>query len=113
MAIYRKGESQFELQQRANLSPNFHEDSDEGKSWALGAHEKGINTIDFGVSGDHLALGNEERPMRDVKFFGQTGMYNKKEKAVAKEIVSEGKNKGKAKDIAGINKRVRESIRKK
>lgn len=61
MAIYRKGDSEKELRRAAFFTGRYHEDSDEGRSHDLGRYNKSINAIDFGVSGDDLARGNEER----------------------------------------------------
>lgn len=62
MAIYRKGESEKELRRAAFFVGRNHEDSDEGRSYSLGRHNKSIDSVDFGVSGDDLARGNDDRP---------------------------------------------------
>lgn len=59
MAIYRKGEDQFQLRRDAFFTPRPHEDSDEGMSEDLGRYNKSIDTVHYGVSGDDLARGNE------------------------------------------------------
>ena len=60
MAIYRKGEDQFQLKRDAFFTPRPHEDSDEGASYDLGKYNKSIGTISYGVSGDDLARGNDD-----------------------------------------------------
>lgn len=60
MAIYRKGEDQFQLRRDAFFTPRPHEDSDEGASYDLGKYNKSIDTINYGVSGDDLARGNDD-----------------------------------------------------
>lgn len=67
MAIYRKGEDQFQLRRDAFFTDRAHEDTDEGASYNLGRYNKGIDTISYGVSGDDLARGIEDAPVERKK----------------------------------------------
>lgn len=79
MAIYRKGDDQFDLKRKAQqLNPKLVSARDAARSFDVAYHNKPVSEVDHPISGDDLSRGARAREHETLIFNALQDRMNKK-----------------------------------